>query len=209
MAQPKTPITENVSIYALDHPDFCTYNQLFTSKKDFLLMANPVIRGCPRIAIIWKEVLLEPLNLGYISWNSMIRLMVAVYQHDTNDHPCMHKEKVHFFLNMCLLLSRTVHCPPFPGGDDSKTPFYAATIAIIPAPYAYFENSFFKRIDVMMKRRSFQLIRKEPHTTMKDEDIIAHGHWAYDIMKELQILPPALADPWNPVSPYIPPIPLR
>lgn len=161
------------------------------------------------MTIIWREILLEPLGIGYISWNSMIKLMIATHQHDTNPHPCTHLEDTHFLIKMSLLFSRTIQYPPFPGGDDSKTHFYAVTRAIIPAAHAHFETLIFKDIDSMMGRRSFQTIRKIPDCVNSDRDIIGFGLQTYHIMKELQILPPALADPLNVVPTYRPPLPLR
>lgn len=202
-------IPEDIKIYALDYPDFCIYNPVFSSKDGFLHIINTVTKACPRMAIIWREILLEPLGLGYISWNSMVRLMIATHQHDTNPHPCTSLDQAHLLIKMSLLLSRTIQYPPFPGGDDSKSHFYAVTRTTVPAAYDHFETFIFKDIDSMMERRSFQTIRKQPDSVSNGNDIIYYGLQVYHIMKELQILPPALVDPHNVVPSYKPPLPLR
>jgi hypothetical protein len=209
MAQPRTTtIPEEVRIYAFDYPDFCIYQQILPSKAEFLNTVQEIIRACPGIASIWRNILQEPISLGYISWNSIIMLIAATYKHDTSHHHCIGKEETHFLIKMCLLLSRTIQFPPFPGGDDSKMHFYAVTRTKIREAYDHFEEHIFKDLDKMMSRRCFQSIRDEPNHT--DNRVTFYfGLKTYHIMEELQILPPALVDPWGTVPSFISPPPLR
>ncbi len=210
MSQPKTSTAlDDIRIYAFEHPDFCLYNQILPSKLDFLQVVKEVTRACPIMASIWRNILQEPLSLGYFSWDSMVKLIIATHKHNTTHHHCMEEDQTNFLIIMSLLLSRTIHYPPFPGGDDSKSHFYSVTRATITEAYDYFEAFIFKDIDKLMNRRSFQTIRKTLTFYGDDRNIIANGLKTYNIMRELQILPPALVDPLDVAPPLFPPPPLR
>ena len=203
--------SEDIRIYNYDYPDFCIHNLPLPTKREYLKMVYKTII-CPKIALIWRDILQEPLSLGYISWDFMIKLMVATHKHDTTQHLCIHEDKFHLFIQTSLLLCRTIHFPPFPGGDDSKIHFHAVTKAMITTAYDYFEIHIFKDLDDITERKTFQTIRKPLGFCYHDRHIIGLGLKIYWIMKEIQILPPALEEPSSgtpSLKPPYPPPPLR
>lgn len=190
-------IPETVPIFVLDNPTIHTYPIHF-SKYDFItFFVNPTITHCPKLAIIWNEVLKEPLKLGYIPWNSMVLLMTSLYKHDTTDHACQSIDWAHVFIVESLLYCRSISFPPFPGGEDVITnPYYSVTRAKIPQAYDHFEREIFKGLDRRIGYRMFSTIRLLPkHTPITPTFIYHYGSKVYRVLEHLRLLPPALEEP--------------
>jgi hypothetical protein len=194
MANMQTALTpETTPVYIFDQPPFPTYSPPFDKNFFINRMVNPVITRCPRLAILWREILQEPLRLGYIPWDSMIRLMSSLHKHNNIPHPCIPNKEVNLFIIRCLFLCRVIHYPPYPAGAEDDKPFFAATRVRIPDAFNYFEKHIFRKLDLWKGDRMFDSIREEPGL-MTREEVNWFGTRVYLSLEEQGILPPALVD---------------
>lgn len=201
------PLTlDNTSIFVLDNPTLHTY-EVPLSKADFInSIANPIIMKSPKLAIIWKEILQEPLSKGYITWGTMITLMVSLYKHDHTYPSYKHRKEAHLLITQSLFYCRTIHFPPLPGGEDADKPFANISRAKIPNPYDYFETNIFKDMDAQVDYRNFPTIRLSTRIMKDDEERrISYrlGTRAYTILEALRALPPSVEEPEDSIPPGI------
>lgn len=196
MANPHAVIAPgDTPIHVYDGTRFPTYQTTFSTKEDFITnVVNPAITSCPKLALIWREVLQEPLTLGYIPWNNMIILIASLHKHDTTNHPCTSSRVVYDFIIESLLLCRIIHYPPFPGGAEGDRPFYAVTRVKMWEHYKHFNQKIFSRMDMRAGFRPFDSIRDTP-VYMDKNLLLPYATRVYHTLEEQGILPPAFNDP--------------
>lgn len=197
-------IPEDVTIFMFDNPELdFTWDTNHGCKEEFITeVVDPAITRCPKLWIIWEQILQAPLIAGYITWEAMIILIAALYQHDFTDHVCTQKEVVHTFIMESLLLCRIIHYPPFPGGVEDKKPFYAISKHQLGKSYDHFEKNIFKNLDKKMGHRIFDSIRETPGL-MDKKGVKFYGEMAVTHLRRIDMAPEVLDAPSSEIPPGI------
>ena len=132
----------------------------------------------------------------------MIVLIAALHKHHTSNHDCVSIRETQTFIVECLLLCRTIHYPPFPGGSDGDRPFYTVTRVMLWEAYSYFSFFIFRPLDERMGHRVFDTIRCTDFAMSKQE-FLRYASRVYHNMEDQGILPPALVDTDTAIPPGI------